>query len=126
MSDSASVVEIKTMDSLKELFANNTYVAIDFYATWCPPCKMISPVFEKLATANGVPSVFALAKINVDELREAAAAYNITAMPTFLFFKEGQQVAVNGNKVVRGADVHSLTSALEKMGDLAKKRTAEL
>ncbi|KAL5596818.1 hypothetical protein BROUX41_006498 [Berkeleyomyces rouxiae] len=126
MSTPASVVEISNMEALKELFAKNTYVAIDFYATWCPPCKMISPVFEKLAGAHGVPAVFALAKINVDELREAAAAYNITAMPTFMFFKDGQQVAVNGNNMIRGADVHSLTSALEKMGGLAKKRAEEL
>ncbi|KKA28547.1 hypothetical protein TD95_002237 [Thielaviopsis punctulata] len=121
-----SVVEVKNMDALKALFASHTYVAIDFYATWCPPCKMISPIFEKLAAAHAADEVFAFAKINVDEVREAAAAYNVTAMPTFMFFKEGQQVAVNGHKLIRGADVNALTGAMEKLGGLAKKRLAEL
>ncbi|KAL7006235.1 Elongation of fatty acids protein 2 [Cystobasidiomycetes sp. EMM_F5] len=81
-------------------------VFIDFSAEWCGPCKVISPVFEKLAKAH--PKAVFL-KVDVDDQRELAQRYNITAMPTFIFL-------VNGDKVgsIRGADVKGLTEAIEK------------
>ncbi|KAJ4356090.1 uncharacterized protein N0V89_004118 [Didymosphaeria variabile] len=113
------------MTDLQTLFASTTYVAIDFYADWCGPCKQVAPYFQNLAKQHGVDGTLAFAKVNVDTAQDIAAAYRVQAMPTFMFFKEGKQVAVNGNKAIQGADVRSLGAAAEKLGDLAKKRAAE-
>ncbi|KAF2973204.1 hypothetical protein GQX73_g306 [Xylaria multiplex] len=107
---------------LAELFSSTTYVAVDFYADWCPPCKAIAPVYEKLAAQHAIDGVLAFAKVNVDHVQDAARTHGITAMPTFMFFKEGRQVAVNGQKMIQGADPRSLGAAAEKLGGLAKKK----
>lgn len=86
------VREIKSSAELKEVFASNTYVAVDFFADWCPPCKAISPVFEQLSGKHAVEGQLAFVKVNVDNVKELAVQYRITAMPTFLFFKDGEKV----------------------------------
>ncbi|KAI1424737.1 thioredoxin-like protein [Xylaria sp. FL1777] len=120
MSD--KIQHITSSAELTELFSSTTYVAVDFYADWCPPCKAIAPVYEKLASQHAVDGVLAFAKVNVDHVQDAARTHGVTAMPTFLFFKEGRQVAVNGQKMIQGADPRSLGAAAEKLGGLAKKR----
>ncbi len=72
-------------------------VVIDFFATWCGPCKKIAPTFEKLAEA--FPSVVFL-KVDVDESQELVDKYNVQAMPTFVFMKDGVIL-----KTVEGADL---------------------
>ena len=64
-------------------------VLVDFFATWCGPCKMLSPVLEQLAEQN--PDLLVL-KIDVDEVGPLAARYGIQAIPTLILFKDGQQV----------------------------------
>ncbi|KAJ6442751.1 thioredoxin-like protein [Purpureocillium lavendulum] len=119
------VREIKSSAELQQVFASNTYVAVDFFADWCPPCKAISPVFEQLSGKHAVDGQFAFVKVNVDHVKDVAMQYRISAMPTFLFFKEGTQVAVNGQKMVQGANPPVLTAAAEKVGGLARKRAEE-
>ena len=64
-------------------------VLVDFFATWCGPCKMLSPVLEEVADEN--PNI-AVLKIDVDEVGELAARYGIQAIPTLMLFKNGQRV----------------------------------
>lgn len=116
------VKEIGSVQELNALFSSTTYVAIDFYADWCPPCKAIKPVYEQLAQQYGVDGIFEFAKVNVDHVQDVARMFGITAMPTFLFFKEGKKVAVNGKAVIQGADRAALSMAADKVGALAKKR----
>ncbi|CEI66292.1 hypothetical protein FVEN_g4319 [Fusarium venenatum] len=118
------VHHITSNEELQKLLSSTTYVAVDFFADWCPPCKAIAPVYEQLATKHSVPDVLAFAKVNVDHVQDAARQYGITAMPTFMFFKEGKQVAVNGQAVLKGADPRTLGAAAEKLGGLAQKRVA--
>jgi thioredoxin 1 len=118
------VHHIASNDELQKLLSSTTYVAVDFFADWCPPCKAIAPVYEQLATKHSVDNVLAFAKVNVDHVQDAAHQYGITAMPTFLFFKEGKQVAVNGQVEIKGADPRSLGAAAEKLGGLAQKRVS--
>lgn len=65
-------------------------VVVDFWADWCRPCKMLTPILERIAkTFNGR---FILAKINVDEARKTAMAYGIMSIPTVIIFKDGKPV----------------------------------
>ena len=64
-------------------------VLVDFFATWCGPCKMLSPVLEELAEKN--PDLLVL-KIDVDEVGALAARFGIQAIPTLILFKDGTQV----------------------------------
>ena len=63
-------------------------VLVDFWAEWCPPCRMLAPTFEKLAENYGHEISFA--KVNVDELPEVASQYGIRSIPTLLLLREGQ------------------------------------
>jgi thioredoxin 1 len=116
------VVHISSQAELKQLFASTTYVVVDFFATWCPPCKAIAPVYESLAAKHSKPGILAFAKVNVDDVQALTLEYRISSMPTFMFFKEGRQVAVNGQALIQGADPRSLGAAAEKLGGLAIKR----
>ncbi|MBO7573180.1 MAG: thioredoxin [Bacilli bacterium] len=64
-------------------------VLVDFFATWCGPCKMLSPVLEEVAEEN--PDINIL-KIDVDEVSELAVRYGVQAIPTLMLFKNGQRV----------------------------------
>ncbi|EGR44712.1 hypothetical protein MKX07_004407 [Trichoderma sp. CBMAI-0711] len=120
-----TIHHIESVEQLDALLASTTYVAVDFYADWCPPCKAIAPIYQTLADKHSVDKHLAFAKVNVDHVQDVAARYGITAMPTFLFFKEGQQVAVNGKPMIQGADPKSLGAAVEKLSGLAQKRVEE-
>jgi thioredoxin 1 len=88
----------------------HAYLIADFYATWCPPCKQIAPIYAQLSAAHALSAQLVFVKINVDEQRELAAKYGVTAMPTFLVFKNGQKI-----KEVRGADVRGLKANVESV-----------
>ncbi|UKZ83970.1 hypothetical protein TrVFT333_011786 [Trichoderma virens FT-333] len=120
-----NIHHIESSEQLEALLASNTYVALDFYADWCPPCKVIAPVYQTLADKHSADKYLAFGKVNVDHVQSVAEKYGITAMPTFMFFKEGQQVAVNGKAMIQGADPRSLGAAVEKLGGLAQKRIEE-
>ena len=80
-------------------------VVIDFFATWCGPCKRIAPTFENLATAF---TTVTFLKVDVDECAELVEKFSISAMPTFVFLKDGQVV-----KKVEGADMAGLEAGFE-------------
>ncbi|RDA84364.1 hypothetical protein CP532_2605 [Ophiocordyceps camponoti-leonardi (nom. inval.)] len=125
MGQSSLLRNITSEEEFTSLLQSTTYVVVDFTADWCGPCKAISPILESLAAKYSVPKTLAFAKVNVDNVGTVAAKYSITAMPTFMFFKEAKQVAVNGQAMIRGADVSALTSAAEKIGGLAASRAKE-
>ncbi|MDR2462051.1 MAG: thioredoxin [Mycoplasmataceae bacterium] len=65
----------------------NTWV-VDFYADWCGPCKMLSPIFENVA--KKYPKIN-FTKINVDESNDIAEKYNVLSIPTIIVFKDGKK-----------------------------------
>lgn len=75
-------------------------VVIDFFATWCGPCKRIAPTYEKLSEAF---TTVQFLKVDVDESPELVNTYDVNAMPTFVFLKDGKVV-----KRVEGADLDGL------------------
>ncbi|KAK3681112.1 thioredoxin-like protein [Podospora appendiculata] len=117
-----AVKHIASPAEFASLLASTQYVVADFYADWCGPCKVIAPKYAELAKQHSLPRYMAFAKVNVDTVQAVAQEYGITAMPTFLFFKDGKKVAVNGNAMIQGADWNTLRLASEKMARLAKEK----
>ena len=78
-------MEIKTIDDFNE-FIKNECVIVDFYATWCGPCKMQAPVLGELESAR---SEVKIAKVDVDLLPSLAQQYAVMSIPTLLLFKNG-------------------------------------
>jgi len=126
--------EVHSTEELATLLDANKFVVVDFYASWCPPCKAIAPLYQKLAGEHAVDGGLAFAKVNVDDVPDVAKAYSVTAMPTFMFFERGKPVAVdadvrtagaqrgpNGVDLIKGADPRALTACVSKLGELAKK-----
>lgn len=64
---------------------------VDVFATWCGPCKMMLPIFEEISKELG--DTYTFAKLNIDEERDLAIQYNISSIPTLLFFKGGDLIA---------------------------------
>lgn len=116
---------VSSAAELQSLFASTTYVVVDFFADWCPPCKTIAPIYEGLAAKHSIPGILAFAKVNVEHVKELSAEYQVTAMPTFMFFKNGTKVSVDYKLQIQGADPGSLMTAVNKLSGLAKKRAAE-
>ncbi len=74
--------------NLAEVLASSPVVLIDFWATWCGPCRMLAPVVEEVAAEFEGKAV--VAKCNVDEAREVAMQYRIMSIPTLIYFKNGE------------------------------------
>lgn len=89
------VIEVKSYSEFKELLAKTASegktLVVDFWAPWCPPCLMMAPVFKEVAKELGGKAVFA--KVNVDQVKEPALDYGVTAIPTLIIFRKGKPVS---------------------------------
>jgi thioredoxin 1 len=127
---SGNVYKIAQVSELDSLLSSNTYVVADFYADWCPPCRAIAPVFSKLADSHALKGQLAFAKVNVDHVRDVAQRYDISAMPTFVFFENGKPKEVGAKGVnepldrLRGANQRTLTAVVEALAEKAKNITS--
>lgn len=109
-----------TSDNFKDVVANNDMLIIDFWASWCAPCRSFAPTFEA-ASEQHADIVFA--KVNTEEQQELAAAFNIRSIPTLMVFREqvivyadagalppaGLQQLVDG---VRGLDMDAVRAEI--------------
>jgi len=73
-----------------EVLESNLPVLVDFYATWCGPCKALTPIVEKLS--NDYAGKLKVGKLNIDEAPNAPSQFAVRAVPTIVFFKGGQAV----------------------------------
>lgn len=81
----------KTFGSFQELIESSDLpVLVDFYATWCGPCHMMAPILEEVN--NQIGQQIRIVKIDSDKYPEIASQYHIEALPTLVFFKNGQPV----------------------------------
>lgn len=107
MSDAVTSVTNDTFDS--EVLQSKSLVMVDFWATWCGPCKIIAPVVEELAKEYAGKVTFT--KVNTDENSDLAGRYNIRGIPTLMFFKDGKVM----DQVVGAVPKAQLKSKLDSL-----------
>ncbi|MGL4942467.1 MAG: thioredoxin [Thermoguttaceae bacterium] len=101
---SERVIEVKSRSEFDEATKTGV-VLVDFYAPWCGPCRMQSPILHKLADELG--DKVKILKVNTDELQELGSAYKVSSIPMLLLFKDGavhkQYVGLQQESVLRDA-----------------------
>lgn len=84
-----SILKISSDDFEQEVIKSEKTVLVDFYATWCAPCRMMSPILESIAEEN---SNIKIVKVDIDENQNLAIQYNVMSIPTMIVFKNGEPV----------------------------------
>lgn len=82
-----AVLKLTAQNFEQEVLQSDKPVLVDFYADWCGPCKMMSPVIEEIADEKTDAKV---CKLNIDEEMEIAQKYGVMSIPTFMVFKDGE------------------------------------
>ncbi len=88
------IVQLNTTNWNEVILNSDIPVLVDFWAEWCGPCRMVSPIVEQLA--NSLEGKVKVSKLNVDKNPEIAAEYNIQSIPSLVLFKKGKEI----NRVV--------------------------
>ncbi len=82
--------QIKSEEFQEKVLNNTKPVLVDFFATWCGPCRMLTPILEQVAEENN--GEFDIFKLDVDECEDLAREYGIMSIPTLMVFKNGELV----------------------------------
>ena len=98
-------------DFEKEITNHKGYALVDFWATWCPPCRMMAPVLESAEQQLGDKINFV--KVDVDEQQQLAAEFDIMSIPTLVVFKDGKPVKRLSGCRPLATFVEELKSAVE-------------
>jgi thioredoxin 1 len=104
-----ATIELTAANFESEVLNSNLPVIVDFWASWCGPCKMIAPALEEIAAEQAGKA--RVAKVNVDEQPELAARYGITSLPTLLYFAGGQPRA----QLIGAASKKAIVSKLDTL-----------
>lgn len=83
-----NVIELTEANFDQEIANSSTPILVDFWATWCGPCKMIAPILDEIATEKA--GSVKVGKVDVDQNQAISARYGIRAIPTLLIFKNGE------------------------------------
>jgi thioredoxin 1 len=105
----ASIGDVNDTEFRTSVLESETPVLVDFWAEWCVPCHMVSPVVEEIGQEKG--EALKVAKLNVDENPDATRTYGVMSIPALILFKEGKEVArVTGARpkdaILRDLDPH--------------------
>ena len=88
MSEGSATLTVTDGSFDSDVIKSGTPVLVDFWATWCGPCKMIAPVLEELAGEKA--GELTVAKLDVDANPETARSFNVVSIPTLILFKDGE------------------------------------
>ncbi len=97
-----AAIKITSENFEKEVMESKVPVLIDFWASWCAPCRMLSPVVDEVADEMKDIKV---AKVNVDEETDLAAKFNVMSIPTLVVIKNGQEVKRSSGVIPKQAVV---------------------
>ena len=86
-----AVIELTKQNFQSEVAESKETVLIDFWASWCGPCRMVSPIVDEIAEES--PAGVKVCKVNVDEQPELAQQFQVMSIPTLLVMKDGKPVA---------------------------------
>ncbi|WP_276869249.1 thioredoxin [Enorma massiliensis] len=103
----AAITEVN-VSNFDALLANDLPVLIDFWAPWCGPCRMVSPIVDQLA--DELDGRLVIGKCNVDENQDIAMKYGVMSIPTLVILKGGQEV----NRIVGAMPKTALAAEIEK------------
>ena len=84
------MAKIATNTSFQDLIQDSKLVVVDFWAVWCGPCRMLSPILDEVE--EEMADKITVVKVNVDDADQIAMQYRIMSIPTLMFFKNGQVV----------------------------------
>ena len=84
------MAKVASKTNFDGLLQDSKLVIVDFWATWCGPCRMLSPILDEVE--EEMADQISVVKVNVDDADEVAARYRIMSIPTLLFFKNGEMV----------------------------------
>jgi thioredoxin 1 len=109
MAEGKNLINVTDDSFQKEVLDSEAPTFVDFWASWCGPCRMIGPVFEELS--NEYAGKVKFAKVNVDENPKTPSNYGVRGIPTLIMFKGGKAV----DQIVGAAPKSQLDSAVKKV-----------
>lgn len=101
--------KVITNSNFQEILASSPVVVVDFWATWCGPCRMLAPTVDEVASEYEGKAV--IAKCNVDDCQEIAGQFRVMSIPTIIYFKNGAAV----DKTVGVVSKSDITSRIAKL-----------
>ncbi len=104
------MAKIATNTSFDELLQSEKLVIVDFWATWCGPCRMLSPLLDEVEAE--MEDKVEVVKVNVDDADEIAMRFRIMSIPTLLFFKNGAMVDRSVGAMPKSAPVDKINAHL--------------
>ncbi|MGI6238183.1 MAG: thioredoxin [Christensenellales bacterium] len=104
----AEILTLKTADLQESALKAKGTMLVDFWASWCGPCRMLSPVIDKVA--DEYDGRLTVGKLNIDDETEAAVSMGVSSIPTLVLFKDG----VEQDRLVGAVPAHALREFIDK------------